>query len=101
MNKSILLLISSLFFLAACGSSDKVKTEEYQFADGIQLLELPPNLTSPDKNLVMEIPQPSLKACELLMEADKKFKVEKKKKEAEEKKAKELKEKEQANKEAE
>ena len=100
MNKSILLVVSSLFFVTACGS-DKVKTEEYQFADGIQLLDLPPNLTSPDKNLVMEIPQPSLKACELLMEADRKFKVEKKKKEAEEKKAKELKAKEQANREAE
>jgi len=97
MNKSILLLISSLFFVTACGSSDKVKTEEYQFADGIKLLDLPPNLTSPDKNLVMEIPQPSLKACELLMEADRKFKVEKKKKEAE----KALKEKEKAKKEAE
>jgi len=100
MNKSILLLISSIFLVTGCGS-DKVKTEEYQFADGIQLLDLPPNLTRPDKNLVMEIPQPSLKACELLMEADKKFKIEKKKKEAAEKKAKALKEKEQANKEAE
>lgn len=97
MNKSILLLIVTMFFVTGCGS-DKVKTEEYQFADGIQLLELPPNLTSPDKNLVMEIPKPSLKACELLMEADKKFKLEKKKKEAAEKA---LKEKENTKKEAE
>jgi len=100
MNKSILLLIASLFVMTGCGS-DKVKTEEYQFADGIKLLDLPPNLTSPDKNLVMEIPMPSLRACEILMEADKKFKIEKKKKEAKEKAAKPANDKEQANKETE
>lgn len=85
MNKSILVLLSSLFVLTACGGSDKVKTEEYQFADGLQLLDLPPNLTSPNKNLVMEIPKPSLVACEKLMEADSKFQAEKVKKAAEEK----------------
>ncbi|MDH5392844.1 MAG: hypothetical protein OEY11_06615 [Gammaproteobacteria bacterium] len=77
MNKSILLLLSSAFVVTACGGSDKVKTEEYQFADGLRLLEVPPNLTTPEKNLVMEIPLPSLKACEILMEADRKFKAEK------------------------
>lgn len=77
MNKSILVLLSSLFVLTACGGSDKVKTEEYQFADGLQLLDLPPNLTSPNKNLVMEIPKPSLVACEKLMQADSKFQAEK------------------------
>ena len=85
MNKSILVLLSSLFVLTACGGSDKVKTEEYQFADGLQLLDLPPNLTSPNKNLVMEIPKPSLVACEKLMKADSKFQAEKVKKAAEEK----------------
>ena len=83
MKKSFILLVLSFGFLTACGSSEKVKDEEYQFADGLQLLDIPPNLTRPDKNLVMEIPRPSLKACEILMEADKKFKVEKAKKEAE------------------
>lgn len=77
MNKTLLLLLSSLFVLTACGGSDKVKTEEYQFADGLQLLEIPPNLTSPNKNLVMEIPKPSLVACEKLMEANSKFEAEK------------------------
>ncbi len=85
MNKSILVLLSSLFVLTACGGSDKVKTEEYQFADGLQLLDLPPNLTSPNKNLIMEIPKPSLVACEKLMEADGKFQAEKAKKAAAEK----------------
>lgn len=83
MKKMIVLMTFSLFFLSACGSSEKVKEEEYQFADGLQLLDIPPNLTNPDKNLVMEIPKPSLKACEMLMEADKKFKIEKARKEAE------------------
>lgn len=80
MNKSILVLLSSMFILTACGGSDKVKTEEYQFAGGVQLLDIPPNLTSPNKNLVMEIPKPSLVACEKLMAADKKFQAEKSKK---------------------
>jgi hypothetical protein len=80
MNKSILVLLSSMFVLTACGGSDKVKTEEYQFADGVQLLDIPPDLTSPNKNLVMEIPKPSLVACEKLMAADKKFQAEKSKK---------------------
>ncbi len=98
MKKMIVLMAFSLFILSACGSSEKVKDEEYQFADGLQLLDLPPNLTKPDKNLVMEIPKPSLKACEMLMEADKKFKIEKAKKEAE---AKAKAEKEKLNKKAE
>ena len=98
MKKMIVVTAFSLFFLSACGSSEKVKDEEYQFADGLQLLDIPPNLTKPDKNLVMEIPTPSLKACEMLMEADKKFKIEKAKKEAE---AKAKAEKEKLNKKAE
>ena len=82
MNKSILVLLSSMFVLTACGGSDKVKTEEYQFADGLKLLDLPPNLTSPNKNLIMEIPKPSLIACEKLMSANSKFELEKAKKAA-------------------
>ena len=98
MNKSILVLLSSMFVLTACGGSDKVKTEEYQFADGLKLLDLPPNLTSPNKNLIMEIPKPSLVACEKLMEANSKFQAEKSKKEAKAKldAAKAVKEKEEA-----
>jgi len=83
MKKMFVLMAFSFFFLTACGSSEKVKDEEYQFAGGLKLLDIPPNLTNPDKNLVMEIPKPSLKACEMLMEADKKFKIEKAKKDAE------------------
>lgn len=88
MNRNLVLLISSLLLLSGCGSSEKVKDEEYQFAGGLKLLDVPPDLTRPDKNLVMEIPKPSLKACQILMEADRKFKLEKAKKEAEEKAAK-------------
>ncbi|MDH5518388.1 MAG: hypothetical protein OEY36_11325 [Gammaproteobacteria bacterium] len=76
MNKSMFVLLLAALMLTACGGSDKVKEEEYQFADGLRLLDVPPNLTSPDKNLVMEIPQPSLIACEKLMDADRKFKAE-------------------------
>ena len=86
MNKSILVLMSSLLVLTACGGSDKVKDEEYQFADGVKLLDLPPNLTNPNKNLVMEIPKPSLIACEKLMEANSKFEAKKSKEAAKEKK---------------
>lgn len=81
MNKKLLVLFASLFLLSACGS-DNVKDEEYQFAGGLQLLDIPPNLTSPDKNLVMEIPRASLRACEKLIEADREFKIDKAKKEA-------------------
>lgn len=77
MIKSILVLLSALFVLSACGGSDAVKDEEYHLADGLKLLDLPPNLTRPNKNLVMEIPKPSLIACEKLMEADRKFKSKK------------------------
>ncbi|MDH5423553.1 MAG: hypothetical protein OEY29_00995 [Gammaproteobacteria bacterium] len=77
MIKSVLVLLSALFVLSACGGSDTVKDEEYQYADGVKLLDLPPNLTSPNKNLIMEIPKPSLLACEKLMEANRKFESEK------------------------
>lgn len=85
MNKSIFVLLSAALLITACGGSEQVKDEEYQFADGLRLLDIPPNLTNPDKNLVMEIPVPSLKACEKLMEADRKFKAEAAKEEAAEK----------------
>lgn len=91
MNKSVLLLLSSMFLLSACGNSDQVRTEEYEFADGLKLLDVPPNLTRPNKNLVMEIPQPSLKACEKLMEANRHYQVEKAKKDKQEAAAKALK----------
>jgi len=81
MNKTLLVILSSMLVLSACGGSDKVKTEEYQFADGIKLLDLPPNLTSPNKNLVMEIPKPSQIACEKLMNANAKFELQKAQKE--------------------
>jgi len=81
MNQRLLVLLVSLFLLSACGS-DNVKDEEYQFAGGLKLLDVPPNLTSPDKNLVMEIPTPSLRACEVLIEADREFKIDKVKKDA-------------------
>lgn len=83
MSKYYVLIAVFLAVMTGC-SSDTIKDEEYQFAGGLQLLDIPPDLTRPDKNLVMEIPKPSLKACELLMEADKKFKIEKAKKAAEE-----------------
>ena len=85
MKFNLLLVAMLATVLTACGSSEKVKDEEYQFAGGLKLLDVPPELTSPDKNLVMEIPKPSLKACEMLMEADRKYKIEKAKKEAEDK----------------
>ena len=81
MNKNILVLLVSLFFLSACGS-DNVKDEEYQFAGGLKLLDIPPDLTNPNKNLVMEIPRASLRACEILIEADREFKLDKARKEA-------------------
>ena len=81
MNKRIFVLLVSLFTLSACGS-DNVKDEEYQFAGGLKLLDVPPNLTNPDKNLVMEIPRASLRACEILIEADREFKIDKAKKDA-------------------
>lgn len=90
MNKRFLLLLLSFLFLTACGGSDQVRTEEYQFADGLQLLDIPPSLTQPNKNLVMEIPPASLKACEILMEADRKFQIEKAQKDEAEKVAKAL-----------
>ena len=88
MNKTLLVLLSSMLLLSACGGSDKVKTEEYQFADGIKLLDLPPNLTSPNKNLIMEIPRPSQIACEKLMNANAKFELQKAQKAKAEKAAK-------------
>ena len=83
MKKSFVLFsVIAAALLAGC-SGDPTRSDEYKNANQIRFLDMPPDLTSPDKNLVMQFPEPSLKACMALFEANEKFKqVEKEQEEA-------------------
>ena len=76
MNIDVKKIVLLAIIVAASGcSSNDVKEEEYEYADSVRLLEIPPNLTRPDKKLELEIPKPSLRACEILKQADAEFKA--------------------------
>lgn len=81
-NRMMILLGTATLLLNAC-SGDPVRNEEYQHAESVRVLDMPPNLLAPDANLIMEFPRPSLKACSQLFEADQRFKAEEKRKQAE------------------
>ena len=82
-NQVMVLAGVVVLLLSAC-SGEPVRDERYQHVETVRKLDMPPELTDPNKNLIMDFPRPSLKACTKLFEANEKFKVLEQKKKAKE-----------------